>query len=156
MDKQFMDNIKVDMVSEDQMSDKDRNALFNREASVDAIPDINLLTKNVFEIVTYLEKPEVKQQLKSNDTDVKMYLNNTYADNVPLGIITILMDEKTRVENVERLLNLFETLVRAKNGSITLKQAEEDFAEEVNEKYLYSKYGSKEAFQQALEKETKK
>lgn len=155
MNSKFLDNIKVDMVSEDQMSDKDRNALFNREASVDAIPDINLLTKNVFEIVSYLEKQEVKDQMKINDFDVKMYLNNTYADSVPLGIITVLLDESTRVENVERLLNLFEQLVKAKAGEISLQDAEADFAEKVNEKYLYSKYGSKEKFLSELAKETK-
>ena len=45
-----------------------------------------------------------------------MYLNSKYADTVPLGIITLLMEEDTRIENIERLLRMFEQLSRAKAG----------------------------------------
>lgn len=150
------DQVKVDMVSANEMSAEERNAVFNREASIDAIPNLDVLTGHVFEILQYLEKPEICKLMKTNDTAVKMHLNNKYADTVPLGIITLLMEEDTRDENVERMLRLFTTLRQAKSGNISLEDAEKNLTEEVNNRYLYSKYGSKEAFEQALMSEVKK
>src|SRR5947207_11679764 len=90
------DNVKVDMVTYDQMSDAERNAILDVEPSVDAIPDLDILTGNVLNILLYLEKPETIKLMKTNETAVKMYLNNKYADTVPLGIITLLMETDTK------------------------------------------------------------
>ena len=148
--KNLNDQIKIDMVGTDQMSDADRKAVFDREASVDAIPDLDILTGNVFNILEYLEKPETVSLMKTNETAVKMHLNNKYADSVPLGIISLLMEDCTRDENVERMLRLFEALRQAKSGKMSLDEAEKNLTEDVNNRYLYSKYGSKEAFEKEL------
>lgn len=150
------ENIKLDIVSTDQMTDEERRAIIDREASIDAIPDLDILTGHVYEIICYLEKPETSKLLKKNDSAVKMYLNSKYADTVPLGIITILMEEDNRIENIERLLRLFDQLRKAKSGQISLDDAEKNITDEVNERYLYSEYGSKEAFEAALKKEVTK
>lgn len=146
-------DVKVDMVSADQMTEEDRNAIFNREASVDAIPDLDVLTGNVYEILEYLNRPQVKQLMRTNETAVKMYLNNKYAETVPLGIIGLLMDEKNIDEHVDRLLRMFKSLRRAKTGDVTLEEAHKELADDVNNRYCYSKFGSKEAFEKAIEKE---
>ncbi|VBB17909.1 hypothetical protein YASMINEVIRUS_372 [Yasminevirus sp. GU-2018] len=150
------DGVKVDVVTADQMTEADRQAIFNREASVDAIPDLDVLTGHVLEILQYLEKPETAKLIKTNESAVKMYLNGKYADTVPLGIITVLLDEGARDENVERLLGMFEKLRLAKSGQLTLEDAEKSVTDEVNQRYIYSKYGSKEAFEKELAKEVAK
>lgn len=149
------DQVKVDMVGADEMSMEDRNAVFNREASVHAIPDLDVLTGNVFEILQYLERPEISRLMKTNETAVKMYLNNKYADTVPLGIITLLMEEDARDDNVDQMLKLFESLRQAKSGNISLEDAEKKLTDDVSNKYLYAKYGSKDAFEKALMNEVK-
>ena len=121
MNKKINDGIKVDVVDANHISEADRQAIFNREASVDAIPDIDILSGHVFDILQYLEKPEISRLLKTNISAVKMYLNSKYADTVPLGVITILLDESQRTENVERLLKMFEQLRQAKIGKISLE-----------------------------------
>lgn len=150
------DNIKIDMVSADQMTEEERNSIFNREASVDAIPDLDILTGHVYDILAYLEKPETKKLLKTNESAVKMYLNNKYADSVPLGIITLLMEEDSVVENIERMLNMFEQLRYAKSGKKSLEDVERAVTDDVNQRYMYSKFGSKEKFEEALAKEVMK
>ena len=150
------DKIKIDMVSNDQMTEEERKSIFNREASVNAIPNLDILTGNVFEILKYLENPETKKLMKINDTAVKMYINNKYADSVPLGIITLLMEEDSREENVERMLKMFEALQQAKNGTLSIDDAEKKITEDVNNRYLYSKYGSKEEFEKELNREIEK
>ena len=156
MNKKLLEGVKIDMVTADQMSSVDRDAIFNVQASTDAIPDLDTLSGLVFEILEYLEDPDTRKLMKVNDTAVKMYLNNKYADTVPLGIITLLVDEKTRDENVDRLLRMFESLKRAKQGFISLDEAEKNITDEVNERYLYSKHGGKEEFEKALAVEVRK
>ena len=147
--------IKVDMVSVDDMTAEERSAILDKKPSIEAIPDIDVLTGNVLEILRYLENPETKRLMTINESAIKMYLNNKYADSVPYGIISLLMDEENRFENVERMVRMFESLNNAKNGKISLENAEKNLADEVTERYIYSKYGSKEAFDRELAKELK-
>lgn len=147
------DQIKIDMVSADNLSENERKSILNREASIDAIPDLDALSGNVFNILCYLEKKETKELMKVNETAVKMYLNNKYADTVPIGIITLLMEENSREENVDRLLKMFGALKEAKKGKISLEDAEKNLSEEINQRYLYSKYGSKEEFERQVARE---
>jgi len=153
--KNINDNIKVDMVSTDQMTEEERRSIMNREASVDAIPDLDVLTGKVYEILTYLEKPATRKLLKNNESAVKMHLNNTYID-VPLGIISLLLEEDSREENIERMIEMFDALRAAKAGKISLEDAEKNLMDDVNERYVYREYGSKDAFETALAKEVKK
>jgi hypothetical protein len=151
------DKVKVEMVSADQMTDAEREAVFNREESVDSIPDLDILTGHIFDILTYLEKPQTINLMKTNQAAVKMYLNNKYADSIPLGIITLLMEEDNKDENIERLMRMFESLRKAKGGKLSLEEAKESLIEDVSQRYLYSDYGgSKEAFEKALMMELQK
>ncbi len=145
MDK-ISKNMKIDLVSEAEMTSEERSKIMDSEASVDAIPDLNLLTRYVYEILQYLENP------KTDKNNIYTHLNMTYADKVPTGIITLLLDEKDRVKNVKGLLDMFEQLNRAKQGKISLTDAENIVSESINERYLYSKYGSREEFEKTLYK----
>lgn len=150
------DGVKVDLAQIDDIPEEERKRIFDREASVDAIPDLDILTGHVYDILNYLMKPEVKKLIRTNESAVKMHLNEKYADTVPLGIITLLMEEDKRVEHVEMLLKMFTRLKDAKAGKISIEDAEKNLTDEVNQKYLYSKYGSKEAFERALASEVQK
>lgn len=151
--KNMNDNIKVDMVTSDQMTEADRKAIFDMKPNIEGIPDLSVITGYIFEILVYLDMPETVTLLKKNNSAVKMHLNNKYADTVPLGIISLLMEESPeREKNVEQILKLFESLQSAKDGKKTLDEVETILAEDVNQRYEYSKYGSKEAFEQALMK----
>lgn len=143
-------DVKVDMVKANEMSEEERKAIFDREASIDAIPDLNVLTKNVYDILKYLDKTETKNLMKKNTSAVRMLLNDKYADSVPLGIIDMLMEEENKEENIDRLLRIFESLKQAKLGKISLDNGLDNLTNEVNERYLYSKHGSKEDFERAL------
>jgi hypothetical protein len=149
------DGIKIDLVSENDVDKDKRDEIFNRQPSIDAIPDLDVLTGCVVEILEYLEKPETKKLLKTNEGAVKMYLNNKYLQ-LPYGIITLLMEDESRTENIERLLKMFELLKSAKKGDISLDDAEKTVSEDINQRYLYSKYGSKEAFERAIYEDQKK
>jgi hypothetical protein len=149
----FNDKVKLDMVNSSEVSEEERKRIFDRESSVDAIPNLDILTGHVLEILLYLETNSTKDLLKTNRSAVIMHLNNKYADTVPYSIITLLVDEKNREENVERLLKMFENLQKAKRGELSLDKAEKILTDDVNDRYIYSKYGSKDAFEKALARE---
>jgi hypothetical protein len=149
-------NLKVEMVTSDTMTDEQRRAIFEREATVDAIPDLDVLTGHIYDILTYLDKPATRQLIEENRTAVMMNLNNKYADSVPYGILTLLMEDEEREKNIEMLLKMFESLRNIKMGNLSIEEGEQQLNEEVCERYEYSKYGSKKAFEQALMQEVKK
>jgi len=143
---------QVSLVSAEE-AEQDKNAMnFSRgEMSVDAIPDLDILTGKVLEILQFLEDEKVKKLNRSDPSAVKMMLNNKYLE-VPYGILTLLLEEDKREENVEMLLNMFEKLNMAKAGMADLETIGNNFREEITEKYEYSKYGGKEGFEKELAK----
>ena len=154
-------DMKVELVTEDSMTPEMRDKLFNRKPSVDAIPDLDVLTTHVYDIIEYLEQPETKKLIKKDDSIVMNYLNNKYADSVPLGIIRLLMEEDERQNTLEILTNMFQTLLDAKKGKTTIEDAEMKIFEtdknSINNRYIYSKNGgSKEEFEKLLSKEIMK
>ncbi len=120
-----------------------------------AIPNLALLTGNVLNILRYLESPEVKGMVLTDPMSVKMKLNDKYAESVPYGIIDILIDPLKRKENVNKLMDMFDILNSVKTGELELNEAEESFVEDLNEKYIYSEFSSKEEFYNFLKNEKK-
>lgn len=151
--------IKVDMVDmQEAMNNPNAEVMGGGEASVDAIPDLDQLTSNIIEILEYLERPEVKRLCKTNDSIVRMSLINKYADTVPLKFIDLFMDkdEYHKQESVERTLKWIEVMAKVKAGEADLETESQKLVEEVNQRYVYSKYGGKDAFEKALRKELSK
>lgn len=155
-----MDRIKADIVDMDEMTNtlgQSNTASLDRgELSLDAIPDLDRLTGNILEILEYLEDQKNARLIATSEGNVRTMLCNRYAETVPYGVISLLLDRVNRYENVERLMRMFEMMNNAKCGRSTLEEVEKDFTEEINQRYIYSKYGSKEKFESELQKEIAK
>ena len=63
-------DLKVDLISGDKVPDN-----INQEPSVEAIPDLDLLMRNINLINDYLDLPATRKLLKSNPGSVNRYLN---------------------------------------------------------------------------------
>ena len=150
---------KVDMVDmEEAMRDSNGQMMGEAEASVGAIPDLDKLTSDIIDILEYLDQPDVKQMCKKNNSVIRMHLINKYADSVPLNFIDLFMDEDEdhKRESVERTMRWIEGLTKVKAGEAGLEETCQAMAEEVNKRYVYDKYGGKEAFEAELQKELEK
>jgi hypothetical protein len=148
--------IKVDMVDmAEVMDDQNAQVMGGGEASVDAIPDLDVLTATIVEILEYLEQSEVKKICAKDDSLIRMSLINKYADKLPLKFIDLFMDknEQHKQESVERTLIWIENMARVKAGKASLEDVSKQLVEEVNQRYVYSKYGSKENFEKVLRNE---
>lgn len=147
--------MQVDMVGADELTPEQQAMFDGGEESVDHIPDLDILTSHVLEIVEYIEAPENQSLIKQNPSAVTMMLNNKYADTVPYNMITILMEDD-RDYNLGRIISILDSLRLAKEGKKTLDDAKNELTEEIYQKYEYSKYGSKEKFEKALADEIAK
>jgi hypothetical protein len=156
-DLKNMGDMKVDLESADEMTEDQRREVYESEPSISNIPDLDKLTKDIYNVLEFLEKPEIGRQLRKNKDSVMMYINKKFVSTaVSYNMIKILLDEDTRIENTEMLLNMLDKLALAKKGEIDLKDAEKDVSEKVNSKYIYSQFGSKENFEKELKKELAK
>ena len=125
-------DLKVDLISGDQVP-----ANINQEPSVEAIPDLDLLMRNINLINDYLDLPETRKLLKSNPGAVNRYLNEKYMD-VPYGILTLLLErdsEEAIYENGVLLLEMIETLRKAKEGVMSIHDASLNFTNKIKRKY---------------------
>lgn len=129
-----MNNITLEQISENDMTEKQK-ILFDRKLSVDAIPDLDILTTNVCDILEYLDHPSTVKLLKSDSSIVERTLNNKYADTVPYSILKLLLDRENIVENTKMLISLFERLNDAKTGKKDLVELENEYAIEMQKKY---------------------
>jgi hypothetical protein len=136
-----MDNnsLKIDIVNENEMPSSAKD--LDYEPSVDAIPDLELLTKNINEITDYLEKPSSQLLLKENPSVIKRLLNEKYL-NVPYGILVLLLERDTPeiiYDNGMLLLKMIETLKKAKTGEMTIHDASVSFSDVIKQKYKVTK-----------------
>jgi hypothetical protein len=162
------EKVKVELVSMDDIENGNdeidrKNAeiqrkIMNAKPSVEAIPDLDVLTGTVYEVLMYLEKTETKKIMKKDSHIIRNYLYNTYSDKMPPSAINLLLqgrdkdteeNRKLIDSNIERLLNMFELLKKAKKREISLDDAQKTIVDDV---FKHSEYGSKESFENALSK----
>lgn len=142
-------DIKIKMISQDEIKEDDRSILLHKgDYDIDSIPDINFLIKNILEILKYIDK-------YGNNDNAKKILNEKYANIIPFGMITLLLEDKNN-ENIKLILLMVKRLSQVKKKEISIKNAEEEMSEIINNKYIYSKFGSKKKFERFIRKGKKK
>jgi hypothetical protein len=139
-------NTSVSLVSE---AEANQGGAPERVMSVNAIPDIILLSTLVIDFVEYYNMPSTK---KLRDTNHGAYLNTLYDkfEKLPTSMIKLLSDDDNQVENLEKIINMLETLSSVKRGEVSLDKAHDDFTEKQNEAYFYPAFGGKEKLMQDI------
>ncbi len=139
-------NTSVSLVSE---AEANQGGAPERVMSVNAIPDITLLSTLVIDFVEYYNLPSTK---KLRDTNHGAYLNTLYDkfEKLPTSMIKLLSDDDNQVENLEKIINMLETLSSVKRGEVSLDKAHDDFTEKQNEAYFYPAFGGKDKLMQDI------
>lgn len=118
-----------------------------------AIPNLEELLKYVNSLITFVETPEMVSLSKTNYQEYERMAYQRYNQHMPIKIIGMIVNEEERYENLERLLDMFDTLEAIKSGKKNMQDEYANFSEKLNEKYLYPAYGgSKESFIEAMKK----
>lgn len=138
---------KVELVNESEA----QQSGMDRQMSVDAIPDVTLLSQMVVDFIEYYDMPSTKT-LKN--TNYPFYLNSLYDkfNKLPMSMIKLLSEEDqiVRAENLEKIIDLLQTLGKVKKGELSLDSACDDFTEKQNEAYFYPAFGGKDKLVQDI------
>jgi hypothetical protein len=127
-------------------------AIKEPKMTADNIPDLNEIMENVINMVEYMQSNRLltmkRQDKKKYDDDVFF----KYREIVSPKIINILLED---INNLENLLEMFQSLALIKCGELDIEKETDNFAQKIESKYIYPKYGGKEKFFEMLEKEKK-
>ena len=139
-------NTSVSLVSE---AEANQGGAPERVMSVNAIPDITLLSTLVIDFVEYYNMPSTK---KLKNTNHGAYLNTLYDkfEKLPTSMIKLLSDDEHQIENLEKIIIMLETLSSVKRGEVSLDKAHDEFTEKQNEAYFYPVFGGKEKLMQDI------
>lgn len=124
------------------------------QLDINAIPDLGKLLDNILQLLQYINTDEMqKLELEDNESFME-HVDNKFR-NLSIqyySIFSLLMDRKNREDNVQKIIEMINRLKQVKEGKISLKQADHDYKEEINQRYIYSQWGSKEQFEKAMKK----
>ena len=128
-----------------QISEETINAI---KMSMDpaAIPDLQDMLDYVNHLIAFLETPEMVFLSQSNHEEFEKTVYQKYNQYMPIKIIGLLIDENERYDNLDKLIDMFDSLDDVKQGNKNMQKEYEKFSEKLNEQYLYPQYGGKEQF----------
>jgi hypothetical protein len=135
-------NFKHSIVSEKDIKNKDDIVQDNPAE----IADPDKLIKNVLYALEIMDTSEMIELQKDNYPNFMNHIINKIPD-IQTSMIKILSDRENRVYNLEKVIEMIETLRRVKNGQLEMQKAFSDFVEQQNEKYIYPQFGGKDEFE---------
>jgi hypothetical protein len=117
-----------------------------------AIPDIDKLLSIVLEFLHYIGTKEMQELENRDQLTFERHLDVKFEDlslrHYP--IFKLLIDKEHREENVCKLIDMFSILAKVKSGALDINQADKNFNEDLNNEYIYPKFGGKQQFEQAM------
>lgn len=147
-----MDEIKIDQkiyTAEDVKLDP--NALpdiSDAPMSASSIPDLDVITGHVVDMLEFMDSSDMVKKRKENQKEFELVVYHKYRELMPTKIIDLLIED--RVGNLERLITMFDTLKDVKAGKKNMEKEYSRFTEDVNQQYVYSKYGGKDKFNKKM------
>lgn len=125
---------------------------------VNAIPNIDKLLETVLEFLQYINTDEMQQLERDDEYAFEYHMNSKFEDFSlqHYSIFRLLMDKKNREDNICKLIDMFNILKRVKKGELELEKANKDFQEDLNNEFIYPKFGGKENFEKTLKNKKNK
>ena len=168
--------------------------------SPSAIPDLDVMLKDVQDLLEFIESPEmsklentfldeftlaneledtnnkldserpdeqvtiletkrkivkIRKAAKKKKEQFEAFVYGKFNNSIPMKIIS-LMIEQERYENLDELLNMFDTLKAVKSGKKDINKEAEKFGEKNKQKYVYPKFGGKDNFEKVMSQDPNK
>lgn len=116
------------------------------------IPDIEKLIDHVINFLQYINTEEMQKMENSDPTAFERHLDNKFSEFTLryYTVFKLLLDKPNREKNVARMLDLFHSLNKVKNSEKTMDTAYDEYIDDVNDEYIYSKYGGKANFEKEI------
>lgn len=154
-----MENLKDKTSITDAPKNLPKGSIMMNTKREGGMPDILKLTGQIIEFIEYIEKPDIKLMAKENNMMYKQHLENKFEEFTLdyYSIYRMLVDnENERSQNIDRLFKMIDRLKDVETGKSNVDREFMKVREELAEQYLYPKFGGKDGFQKAMDKDQKK
>lgn len=136
------------------VKDVPKNATITRDAPLDAkaIPNIEQLLDKILDFLNYINKESMQKMEATDKIEFDKHLNEHFNEfsEKHYNIFKMLLDSENRATNVAKLFDMLSKLKQVKMGQLDIHQADRDFQEDLNNKFLYPKFGGKEPFEKEI------
>lgn len=116
----------------------------------DAIPNIdNDVLPYINELMEYTELPHM---IKLEQSDNKKFMNlvcGRFNSKLSMNMINLLTSSD-KYENLDKLLDLLDTMRDIKDGKKDIREEHSRFTEKMNEHFVYPKFGGKDNFEKEM------
>jgi hypothetical protein len=122
------------------------------------IPDVDKLIGYVISFLEYINTEEMQKLENDDPIAFEKHLDNKFSDFTLRYYTTfkLLLDKENRESNIARLLELFEKFKKVQTAEKTMDNAWDEYTEDLNTRYIYSKFGGKKNFEKGLLKKKNK
>jgi uncharacterized protein YfkK (UPF0435 family) len=129
-----------------------------KQLDVNAIPDLEALLDKILDMLEYINTDEMIAMENENKDEFEQHIDSKFKDLSIryYSIFRLLMDKQNREENIYKIIEMFTKLKEVKSGRLNIEKADQDFKENMNQIYVYPKWGGKEKFEKAMQEEAKK
>lgn len=121
----------------------------DKEMKSEMIPDIVILTGRIIELLKLMDNTEMMILEKGNNNEYTNIILSQFED-LPYSIIKLLLERNERENNVGRLINMLNILKNVKSGEQDINEAYNKYSEQLNEEYIYPKFGGKNNFEKEI------
>jgi hypothetical protein len=117
-----------------------------------AIPNIEQLLDTILAFLNYINEDSMQVLELTDNVGFEQHLNSRFEAfaNRHYSIFKLLLDRENRAENIGKLFEMLSTLKKVKSGRLDIHKADKDFQEELNNKFVYPTFGSKEEFERQV------
>lgn len=143
-------NIDTSQISEEMIN------AFKMTMDPSAIPDLENMLTHIDNLIEYAESTEMRILSNTNYQEYETKIYQRFNQHIPIKMISLLIDENERYDNLDGIIGMFETLKDIKEGKKNMQNEYEKFSEKLNEKYLYPDFGGKENFINEMKNSAKK
>jgi hypothetical protein len=148
-------NYDARIVGEDEV-DENARAEIELKADPSAIPDLSKMLEKIYDLLKEADTLLVPGLSEEKRKKTETRLSQKYNNDISSAKIISLMLADDRYENLDRLLDMFDRLEEVKKGRVEINDAQRNFGEKLNEKYVYPKFGGKEEFEKKMAEEAVK
>lgn len=120
-----------------------------------AIPNIENITARVVEMLDFMNTPDMSEMEISDNVKFYQIITSKFED-LPFSIIKLLLEKENRGENIGKLLEMFDILQNVKYGNRNIEDAYNNYKENLNEQFIYPKFGGKTEFERKMAKKARK
>lgn len=151
-------NITIDdkIFSSKDLKNDPTAEIMDMNSSIETLMDPTILSKYIIEFLEFVDKSDIINLETKSNGEYNQLINSTFEDKLPYSMIKLLSERDKREFNLKKILDMLIMLQKVRSGQENIDDAIDKCKENINETYVYPKFGGKDEFERKINKKIKK